>query len=363
MPSMIENLIGSGVRRRDEKRLLPTRRPLPLRTRDLFELFAALGSAASMKSLMMSADFREAESRNLTFIALGRWPTADELQHQADPYEVGPHLRALILGQEFRDSLFRRICDAYAERQRLFYIRIPRCAGRHFLSTTAPMHPLFDFDLATWRRGEGPEFTAALGTYLARFNATKTIMAAIPSQLAVTYAPSPLHQQGTPFPWHLNPPPYRAGDRLFAILREPRSLILSLVNAQAEQLTEGPAADTAKYLKQHARHLLRDLPHRNPICTALADGTASGALDLCRLTDIELADLTRYAAWIRYTWDTDAEPPVNASTPLLTIDDLDAEEISHLDALVAEDLVFYQRVSTALGKLGEFQTAVRGRHL
>ena len=363
MPSMLESLIAGGVRRRDEKRLLPTRRPLPTRPRDLLELFVALGATASMKSLMLSADFREAEPRSLTYIALSRWPTAEEQSAIANPYEFGPHLRALILGQEFREPLFRRICDAYPERQRLFYVRIPRCAGEHFLATTAPMHPLFDFDLTIWRRGEGQEFIAALATYLARFNTTKTIMAAIPSQFAITSASMSPSQPRAPFPWRLNAPPYRAGDRLFAILREPRSLILSLVNAHVEQLTQATTKDSAKYLKDHARRLLRDLPQRNPLCTALGNGTAEGALALCRLNDIELADLNRYPAWIRYSWDTEAEPAVNASTPVLTLEDLDAGEATHLDSMIAEDLVFYERVSAAQQNLGDFQNAIRGRQL
>ena len=363
MPSMIENLIGGGVRRRDEKRLLPTRRPLPVRPRELLELFVAMGGAASMKSLMLSADFREADSRNLTYTALSRWPTAQEHAAQSDPYEFGPHLRALILGQEFRESLFRRICDAYPERQRLFYVRIPRCAGQQFLSTTAPMHPLFNDHLAAWRRGDGQDFVVALATYLARFNTTKTIMASLQSQHPAIATQPPPSQPGAPFPWCLNPPPYRAGDRLFAILREPRSLILSLVNAQVEHLTHDATKDAAKYLKQHARGLLLALPHRNPLCTALGDGTAESALALCRLTDIELADLSRYPTWIRYTWDTDAEPPATTSTPVLTLEDLDADDARFLDGIIAEDLVFYQHVSTALARLGEFQTFVRGRHL
>jgi hypothetical protein len=283
------------------------------------------------------------------------------LQSQPDPYEVGAHLRTLLFGQEFRDSLFRRICEAYPERPRLFYIGIPRCAGHHFLKTTAPMHPLFAFDLATWRRGEGEDFIAALGTYLARFNTTKTIMVALSSQLPAIGSPKPPEKNtGETFPWSLNPPPYRAGDRLFAILREPRSIILSLVNAQLGQAAK---AATAEDLKQHGRHLLRSLTHRNPICTALGDGSAAGALALCRRTDIELADLSRYPTWIRYTWDTDTEPPTNCSFPTLLLEDLDASDTGWLESLIDEDLIFYQRVAAALENLPSVQTSIRGRHL
>jgi hypothetical protein len=357
MPSMIENLTGGAVRRPDEKRLLPTRRPLPGRTRDLLELLVSLGATASLKSVMLSADFREAEPRNLTYVALNRWPTAAEQAAQPEPYEFGPHFRALIFGQEFRESLLRRICDAYPDRQRVLYVRIPRCAGEHLLTTIAPMHPLFTPDLSTWRRGNGPEFIVALATYLGRFNSTKTIMVAQPSQHPFLETPPLLPTPDAAFPWRLNPPPYRAGDRLFTIIREPRSLILSLINAELDR--EGQIADR----KQHGLALLRALTLRNLLCTALGDGTAAGALALCRLTDIEIADLSLYPTWVRYSWDTEAEPPTNCSTPHLTLEDLDADGIRNLDAIIAEDLVFYRHFTAALEKRGSYQSYVRGRHL
>ena len=290
--------------------------PSPPRPRDLLELLVALGDTASMQSLTLSADFREAEPRSLTYLALGRWPTSEELAAQSVPYQFSPHLRALLVGQEFRDSLFRRVCDAYQERQRLFYVRIPRCAGTHFLATTAPMHPLFDFKLAQWRRGRRPGFHRRPGHLSRPFQHHQNhhgrhSVTAQRHRCAGSAAPC----RRPPSAGRSTRPPCRAGDRLFAILREPRSLLLSLVNAQAARLTEGPSKDTATYLKHHARRLLRELTDRNPLCTALGNGTAEATLALCRLTDIELADLGRYPAWIRYSWDTDAEPPVNASTP------------------------------------------------
>ena len=373
MPSMIENLIGTGIRRPDQKRRLPTRRPLPVRPRDLLELFAALGDAASLRALFLSADFREAEPRNLAFAVLSRWPTEEQLAALPDPYAPEAHLRSLLLGREFRKTLLRRICDAYPERRRLLYVRIPRCAGADFLRATGPLHPFFPAELATWARGDGHVFTAALGTYLARFNTSKTIMAALDNQAGFASAPS-LGGREAALPWTLNPPPYRAGDRLFAILREPVSLILSLANAVLARLQGDASADDARVAAMRARlaplpgmddragwrrvgqAVLPLLEVRNPICTALGDGTAAGALGLCRVTNVELADLSRYKDWIKYSWDTEAEPPALNAARVLTRDDLSRD-------FVLEDLVFYERMAAALAARDEFTPWVYGSAL
>jgi hypothetical protein len=378
VPSMLETLIGGGIRRPDEKRILPTRRPLPIRSRDLLELFAAMGPESSFKTLMHAADFHEAEPRGLTFAALSRWPTAEELAAQETSYDPARHLRAMLLGEEFRKSLFRRVCDAYPERRRLLFVRIPGCAGTHFLHSVGPLHPIFPADLAHWPRN-GAEFIAALGRYLGRFAATKTILFAASHQSIFTNAAQPAATPG--LDWAINPPPYRNGDRLFTILREPASLILSLVNGTLTRLQQPPEADDQPLaawrsrlapLPAPDRHedwaglgrtLLKRLPTKNPICTALADGTAAGALNACRLSNIELAHLSRYTDWIKYSWATDAEPPINVFTPFLTPKTLGPQDMRHLNARIEEDVIFHDHVNTRLATLGEFQTFVSGREL
>jgi hypothetical protein len=375
---MLETLIGSGIRRPDEKRILPTRRPLPIRPRDLLELFAAMGTESSVKSLMQAADFREAEPRGLTFATLSRWPTPEELAGQETSYDHARHLRAMLFGEEFRKGIFRRICDAYAERRRLLFVRIPGCAGTHFLHTVGPLHPIFPADLARWP-GNGAAFIAALGRYLAGFAATQTILFAAPSQSIFTNAAQPAPMPG--LDWNMNPPPYRNGDRLFTILRDPASLILSLINGTLTRLQQPPEADDHPLAAWRSRlgplppadrredwadvgrTLLKTLPAKNPICTALADGTAAGALSACRLTNIELAHLSRYTEWIKYTWSTEAERPINVSRPFLSAKMLGPQDMRHLNARIEEDVIFHDKVKARLATLGEFQTFVPGREL
>jgi hypothetical protein len=386
MASMIENLIGGAVKRRDNKRILPIRRPLPTRPRDLMELFCALGAQADMTSLMLTAEFRDADPRGLTFTALSRWPTTEELAAVPTPFVVARYMRTLLLGQEFRTHLFRRICDAYPERPRQFFIRLPRCAGHHFLHMASRMHPIFPETLSIHRRGDEAEFLPALGAYLSRFTTTRTIMASAPSLAAFTQPPAPAptpppRASLSPYLWALDPPAYRPGDRLFTILREPQSLILSQVNAILAGLQADPAQDTAAVAgwrsriphmpdptdfaswRSIGRQILAGATLRNPICTALGDGTAQGAREACRLWNIEICDLARYENWVRFTWDTDPEPPTQSAPTLLAKADLGPGETTTLQNLVGEDAAFYARVADGFAKLGEFDTSLHGNKL
>ncbi len=385
MSSMIETLIGSGVVRPDAKRLVPTRRPLPARPRDLFEILVSLGPQAVLESIYLAADLRAADPRGLTFITLNRWPTQAELDALPAPYNARRHLAIMLTSREFRTGLVRRICDAYPERPRLCFVRIPRCAGQHFLTMAGHMHPIMPPGLATRTRNDENHFIPALGTLLGRFTLTKTIMIVQPTLAAFTQsagpAPNPAYAEDG-LQWALNPPPRRHGtDRLFTILREPASLILSEVNATLDALLQPAAADTpsiaawrarlpinpatadAAGRKLLAREILRTLPTRNPICHALADGTAAGALAAVRLQDVELADLSHYPDWTKYTWDVEPEPASNTSTCHLTLADLTAAELVAFRALIAEDLLFYAPVKAALDNLGELKPSIRGRML
>lgn len=380
---MIETLIGSGIARPDEKRIVPSRRPLPTRPRDLFEVLVVLGGQASIPSIMEACDLRQTDPRHVTFITLSRWPTRQELEAQPDPYVVRPHLRSLLTGEEFRASLIRRICDAYPERPRQLYVRIPRCAGEHFIQTVQPMHAIIPDGLDRWKQNDQNRFIPALGQYLGGFNLTRTIMIVLPRMhpFVQAEAPAATGSYDETLRWTFNPPPRRPGDRLFTIIREPTGLVLSEVNAILTALQAPPAGDSkaigawrtrlgklppatdAAAWKALGRKIIETLPLRNPICHALGDGTAEGALQASRLSDIEIADLTLYHDWIKYTWDVEPEQAINTSSPILTPDDLDQQTSERLAGMIGQDLIFYARIKTLLANLGELKNSIRGREL
>jgi hypothetical protein len=381
VPSLIESLIGGGsVQRPDEKRLVPTRRPLPARPRDLLELFVSLGREASIPALLQSCDLRQADPRHLTYVALSRWPTRLELTQLPTPYDPRLHLRQLLLGEEFRESLIWRICDAYPERQRLLYVRIPRCAGEHILALAGSMHAMFPPALVQFKRNDHATFIPALGSYLGRFNMARTTQVTSPTLAAFTQQPA-VTDLDRALPWPGGTPPRRTGDRLFTIVREPSGLILSQVNAILAALQQRQAAGDAATAGWRSRlgalpraedkpgwvgvgrRVLADLTLSNPICTALGDGTAASALEACRVADVEIADLSRYADWITYTWNVEPGPATNAAPPVLTRQDLGPADLARLASLVTEDSAFYAVIAAGLAAMADTGLVLRGRAL
>lgn len=383
--SLLNSLLGSNPVRQDDKLLLPVRRPFFLRPRDVFEIIVALGDQATVKSLLQCVELRLAEPRILHFMFLNRWPTEAELAAVPTPYRPQEQLRALITCKEFRAGLFRRICDCYPERTRLLFIRIPRCAGEHFIATANDMHPIFPNDIAVHRPRDENVFVPALGRLLGRFTLTRTLMAVSPTAGAFTQetrpeASNPAYAESG-LEWTINAPPRRAYDRLFTVIREPTGLMLSQVNAIVDALRQPSSSDTSDIaawrkrmaidltrsdnagLKAAARSILQSLPLANPICHALGNGTAADALRVARYQDIEIAEFGRYMDWVKYTWDVEPNPPMNQSEAHLKPADLTTDDRARLQALTSEDQTFYAAFQSAEAQIGDMRYSVRGRDL
>jgi hypothetical protein len=196
--------------------------------------------------------------------------------------------------------------------------------------------------------------------------------AAVPAE-AVAAAPESL-------PWTMTIPPYRTGDRLFTIVRDPQDIVLAQVNAIVDalrtpttpepqpirrwrnKLRELPdAAAPTEAWAPVARRILADFQGRDPICHALADGTLDAALEACAVTNLEIADASRYDEWITRTWDTKSEPPAlppPAALPREALTDADRER---LVALTGQDRPFYARVRAALD--GAELSSIKGLQL
>jgi len=382
MTSLIESLIGDPVFRKDTKRILPVTRPLPERPRDLLEVFSAMGGEASRISLLRALDLRGGTPAWLIFVVLNRWPTMAELRALEGEYDARKHLSALIFSTEFRRLLAQRILSAYPEKIRLLYVRIPRCAGSHFLTIARIMHPVFPPELAAPTPRPGPAFFPTLGLLLARFLSTRTVMLEQP-RLAPYYQPSAFVPESAgaagSLPWTMANPPYRTGDRLFTIVRDPEAIILSQVNAIIEALracaTDEPAdithwrtrlgdlpADTdAEAWVSVARRLLANFSDADPICHALGDGTTQGALEACAVTNIEIADLSRYEEWITRTWENKPQPPALASAAVLPREALTAKDRDRLAALTVQDRPLYARIRACLD--GAELSSIKGLQL
>jgi hypothetical protein len=362
MAFLIETLIGNPAQRPDEKRLTITRRPLPQRPRDFFELFAAMGPNATIEGLFRGVDLSGADPRLIFFMVLERWPTTEELATVEKPYRARSHIRTLLKTPEFRTPICRRLLEVFYERQRLLFVRIPRCAGEHVMAMMDLKHPVVPLDLGTAKYKDVDLTVRTLGALLGLFGNSRSFVVVQPHIAAFLAPPSRQVVGEDPLHWELSQPPCRSTDRLFAIIRPPEELVLSQVNAVLTALrqppsedepahiaaartryTQLPAHDQASQWKQLGRRILARTKTRNPICSALGDGTAENALETCRRTPIELVGLDGYSEWSRRAFDNAPPDPVNVSMPILQRADLAPEDAAHLGDLTSEDRVLYAR--------------------
>jgi hypothetical protein len=365
MASLIESLLNDPVRRLDNKRIDIVRRPMPTRQRDMLELLAALGPNASMEALRRGIDMRNADPRTTFFAVLGRWPSQAELEALGPTYETWPHLRRLLISEEFRAPIVRRVLDAYAEKRRLLFIRIPRCAGAHCADAMASQHPMVPTRL---NPTDLTDLLRTLGTALTLFSRARTV-GVIHDNIAPFIAHEPhFKEKGDPLGWRYTAAPFRNGDLLFAIIRPPKALILSQVNAVLTGLRQpSPPANLAAWQKKLGplpgtlkdvpawralgSQILAQLELHNPICAALGDGTAATALATCRSMPITLVALHKYELWVQTAIEVPPEPPSNVSEPIMALAELGPEDQARLAALTAEDEVFYNGFAAKLAAL------------
>jgi len=360
VPNLLESLLEAPVERGDKRRMSVTKRPFPERTRSLFEVFAVMGRTASVEGLLRGIDFKLIDPRMVCFAVLGRWPTPQELADLPDPYRPQGHLRRLVLGREFRRAVAARALLAFPEKRRLLFVRLPRCGGERVVETMNAHHPVLPLELDGNAYRDHNVLMPAIGAYANLFESTRTLAVSLPAMAPFVSSP----KQESALNWDGAQPPCRVGDLLFAVVRPPRDLALSQVNATLHALrAEGapalpalmrdrvgppPAGKNLAAWRNFGRALLPEIVSTNPLCHALGDGTADGAIQACACVPVALVALARLDEWARVALGPMDTPRRIYPEPILRAEDLGAHERDFVDSSTAEDRVFYARFDTKL---------------
>ena len=250
MPSLIESLIAGAVVRPDNVRIAVARRPAPTRPRELFEVFGALGVVATFNGAIRSLDFKSSTPSNLVNAVLGRWPTNEELAALRDPYMGAHHLRDLMVSDEFRTMLVRRICDAFPEKRRLMHVRIPSCANRYTTALLETTYPVLRPDYANKSFARIEHLSQHLGLILSRIDTARGIAVSAPTMAAFMAPPYQPPPESDYLGWALPTAPCRAIDLLFTAIRSPTSLALSQVNGTVARLAQAEPAEDLRHLRK-----------------------------------------------------------------------------------------------------------------
>ena len=377
MVNLLEAMLSGGqIKRQDTTHLSVQKRPLPTNPRQLMEVFGAMGVAATFQGLVRSLELKGADPHQIAFIVLGRWPTTAEIAAFDDPYLPKPHLFGLLRSDEFRAHFVRRICEAFPERQRLLFVQIPRSAGQNVLNAIDARHPLLLNDFTAGRYREAATLATTLGHIFSRLAASNALAIAQPNLSAFIDLPETRTIGPDPLAWRVFTPVCRFNDLLFAIMRDPTARALGQINALLTGYHSGertaPAALTARLdlagrpprladWRQLGRAILAETLLKNPICHALGDGTAEGALQACARSPIRLVAIEHYKAWGRAALDSMPTDPQPAAEIVLRAEDLSPADRLVIDAATSQDRIFYDRFSERL-KAAQLP-AIAGRQL
>jgi hypothetical protein len=380
MASLIETLINAPVKRQDEARLTIAQRPAPNRPRQLLELFITMGPSASFQGLHRSIDLKIMDPQTMVFTVLGRWPAKDELASFEDPYKPWPHMQTLMRTHEFRYRIARRTAEAFPERRRLLFVRIPASTGKRVVATIDSKHPILPNDLTDRRYNDPAEMAKALGNILGRMNISNALAMVHTRMSPFFEEPENVPADEDPLAWHVPLAPCRTGDLLFAIIRDPAERALAFVNQAVADFLAGraplpnpvqatygqfTAAERAALPVEErrtiARALLAGALLKNPICAALGDGTAKDTFVSCRCAPINLLPPSQFTIWGRTALDV--IPPESPPPPesVLRQEDLTQPDQDAIAAATAEDRIFYERFKLRHASLG--LPAIQGRDL
>jgi hypothetical protein len=200
----------------------------------------------------------------------------------------------------------------------------------------------------------------AIGVHANMFETTRTLAIALPSMapfVSTGKEDSALHWDGAQ-------PPCRIGDLLFAVVRPPRDLALSQVNATLHAMRAGGAPPLPAMIRDRVgpppegknlgawrnfgRALLPEIVSTNPICHALGDGTADGAIQACACVPLQLVALARLDEWARVALGPMDTPRRIFPEPILRAEDLAPNEREIVDSRTAEDRDVYARFDAKL---------------
>lgn len=323
----------------------------PRTPRALFEMFAAYDARDGIESILQSVNVDDLSESEVFAAVFGERRPPGLPNPKRDPYKPRGHLRTLLQHRLFRAGLRARVADAFAEKRRVIFVHVPKCAGSdlsNHLMRRMPTLPAASF--------LNPDAPSEAFFQLLR---NLAVGAAYSDSIAFTG-----HE---PLSTYTESGMIRPQDWLFTTVREPVSLAYSYVNyvvgicrgAHETRRADGlawlaelglarirPDIDEAGLL-QLARVVLRhpNITRPDRICHMLGDGTAAGARAALIASNIEVVDTSTYAAWRMAHFPGSSETRTNASEPVLTAQTASGDDLAHIAWLTAQDRILYAQLT------------------
>jgi len=332
--------------------------PAPRSPRELLTAFAHYDEQRGIEGFLDAFDFHGVTPHQVYYSVLGRLPESVQAARMAADYDARRHMHDAIASPEFQRNFIGTVLHSFPEKQRVFFVHVPKCAGSDLAKHLLERYPDGCLKQKILRPAYVPGAKAR--------RQLQRLMAKLPEREQIVvmghFALDGFLSRGL----------IRYGDVAFSVVRDPISMALSVVNYALTLMelepqdrplvalgfikalnlrmdTHGLPADPAAR-KQLALQLLHDpkVVPANNLCNFLGRGNADSAFELCATANIELTTVSRYEAWLQQRWGVRKSERANASRQYLRHEDLSADDLAYLHERSQEDRRFYERIDKQL---------------
>jgi hypothetical protein len=341
----------------------PAMMPAPRDPRSLFELLLWYTEGHRIFGMLGRLEFADPRPHHVHYSVFGRYPDRSKSLPSDNPYYPHDHLCELLMGDDFQANLVPRFADAYADKRRLIFVHVPKCAGTDLSNKLKSRYPWMDYNIMD------PLWT------------TKDAMLLRLSRLALQlrFADSLYICGHAVLNYYLDHHMIRPDDQVFTVVRQPADIAISQLNyvltrfsLDIERGEVGP--DTAEWLSLIGHDglpaemsddfvrtvvpLLLENPHivtPNTLCRWLGGNgsDAQAAFNAMIRSDIEVVDVEHYQAWLEARWNIVSHSRDNASVSFVTLDELSHQQQDYIEQITQDDLKLHRVVVDALAKTGK----------
>jgi len=341
----------------------------PRDPRSLFELFATYDPARGLDELLSRLDATGVEPRHVYHAILGRRPETLHASRKPDHYNARDHMRGALISPEFQHKAIQLILNAYPEKQRLLFVHVPKCAGTDLRIGLSARYPMLDLGLTQ------PDWTSREQLFDAIHEAA----------LGLRFSDTILLHGHVRIATAINNEIVRPTDRIITVIRDPVEIILSNVNyiitrILQDQEAGNEAPDTQGWRRElNIDRLSPDMPddvialvftsilHNrtlsvpNSICHWLGNGDVQTVIRRLVINDVEITNTQHYTAWLRDRWGIVRKGKANESRKFVTPKHIEADDLTFIDSITAEDKELYALLSEQIDASGK--DAIFGRNI
>jgi hypothetical protein len=345
----------------DEKRAGELMRlPAPASQRALFEMFALLEPEYGIYQLLRRFDFNgwtASQAHCAVFGSLPKGPPNSAIQSSSF---LRDYLNDLLYTIEFQRSIIPSLLEAYAEKRRLLFVHIPKCAGSDLSKNLRTRYPSLD------QRIMEPRWTGAEELF-------KQVREFVENS---RFSDSVFLRGHIDLNYYLEKRLARPSDRLFTIVRDPMEISVSQVNYLITRIREdferqrldwdtkewfsflGIKAMPNEFSDEFAAEMFRRALYNqqivipNSMCRWLGGGDAQTVLERLAEHDVEITDTARYNNWLVERWDISSSTRQNESIKFFTAASLNPEDRDYLMEVSREDLKLYAALQNGLTTSG-----------